>query len=497
MKSLRSNSVATVIQVVIFSVCQFVLYRFVTQMLGIEKLGLWSVVSSFTMAASIGNFGASGSNVVMFVARYLSEDNLIKVKKVISTSLVFTAISTALILVILYPIAIYFFSKMLSPAFFDLASNKLIFLSFAHFMLYTISFLIWSVVDGYQLYVKRVTFYSIAQILNLALSIVFMYLFDIEGLFWALIIQYGFLAFSGLWIVYHLIPFKMFFCKQTFKEIFNYGVKLQAISLISTFSEPAIKYFLTKYGGLATTGYYELANKISNQVRNPILVGLQPLIPAIAEIKDDENKNERIHAFFVSGTNHVFDINLFINYGFIFLLPLISYFWIGSLERTFISLTIGLSVGNFFNTLVSPINYINFGTGRLRGNIIQQLFQSLITIICIIVAFHVPDSISTLSFGLGLSVGIASLFIVYYFEKTIKIQVFNTYLSNSWRLAFLFLTYLIFFFLYKLFSLISLKYYVVITLVVVVVVTIVFYFFILSEKSKSVLLQFLNKSKAN
>ena len=416
----KKNVIATITQVLVFAICQFLLYKLIIVQLGIEKLGLWSVITSFTMTASIGNFGASGSSIVMFVAKYLAEGNIEKVKKIISTSLIFVTLSVSATLLILFPIAKFTLYKMLSPEYFEYASSRLLYLSFLYFIFYSISFLLWSVIDGYQLYVKRVVFNACAQVLNLALSAILMKYYDLQGLFWALILQHLLLTIAGFIITYRLLPFRLTFCRESFREIFRYGIKLQGISLLSTFSEPLIKFLLTSISGLAITGYYEMANKITNQIRSPLMVGLQTLIPAIAESKED--REERIANYFSKSTKQIFDLSLMTTGLFIIVLPLVSRYWVGSLNENFMWMAVSLSIGYLLNTIVSPVNYINLGTGYLNGNLIQQLIQTFCIIVFTVFFGYFVHSVEGMSVSLGLSIAIASVWMLYDFGRRYHID---------------------------------------------------------------------------
>ena len=65
------NAIMAIVQVVAVGIILFVLYKFLLKTIGIEDLGIWSVVLATTSVAGIGNFGLSGS-VVKFVAKYVA-----------------------------------------------------------------------------------------------------------------------------------------------------------------------------------------------------------------------------------------------------------------------------------------------------------------------------------------------------------------------------------------------------------------------------------------
>ena len=60
-KQIINNSILSIIQIFVVSICSFFLYKYIIVLLGIEKLGLWSLILSVTSLATLGNFGFTGS----------------------------------------------------------------------------------------------------------------------------------------------------------------------------------------------------------------------------------------------------------------------------------------------------------------------------------------------------------------------------------------------------------------------------------------------------
>ena len=63
----------SLVQVVLVGISLFILYRFLLRSIGIERMGVWSVVLATTSVANVANLGISAS-VVRFVAKYLHEE---------------------------------------------------------------------------------------------------------------------------------------------------------------------------------------------------------------------------------------------------------------------------------------------------------------------------------------------------------------------------------------------------------------------------------------
>ena len=97
------NAGFSVAQVVFTAMILFVLYRYVLKTLGVEKLGIWSVVLATTSASRIGEIGLSGS-VVKFVAKYTALADIEAVSRVIQTVTISIACLLGVLLLMIYPL---------------------------------------------------------------------------------------------------------------------------------------------------------------------------------------------------------------------------------------------------------------------------------------------------------------------------------------------------------------------------------------------------------
>ncbi len=55
------NALMSIVQIIIISVVLFILYKFLLKTIGVEQLGIWSLVLATTSVSQIANFGLSGS----------------------------------------------------------------------------------------------------------------------------------------------------------------------------------------------------------------------------------------------------------------------------------------------------------------------------------------------------------------------------------------------------------------------------------------------------
>ena len=76
---------------------------------------------------------------------------------------------------------------------------------------------------------------------------------------------------------------------SAFKEIINYGLKMQALSFMQMLFEPITKGLLSNFGGLAMVGYYEMGSRLVSQLGSLIVRANQVIVPVVAVARE---KNE-------------------------------------------------------------------------------------------------------------------------------------------------------------------------------------------------------------
>lgn len=419
------NSIAVILQTIVFALSQFIFYKLLYQHEGIEQVGLWGLISSVTVAASIGSFGTSGSSVVKYVAMYRQSNQNDKIREVIATSLLFNTVSSSIICILIYFISSAIFRSMLSP---DLYSEAIYLLRYAllNYMIYSVCFLFWSVIDGFQQYILRCIWFSALQICLLFLVFLLVPMLHLKGAFIAQIIQNTVLSSVG-WVlikrrVAGLHLRNLYFSRQIFSQLFGYGVHLQAISLTTLFFEPATKFILSKYCGLAFTGYFEMANKLTGQIRNLINASLQPIVPVVASLyKGMVPDADAIKEKYITSIGHVFQISMLLISLMLIMAPVVSFVWIGNYNQTFIHILAVLAVGSWFNMLTLPAYFINFGTGELKFNVVQEIIHVVLNI-SLLTMLGMTTSSSYLIFSLPISYFAGFCYLVYNFHKKYNVS---------------------------------------------------------------------------
>jgi len=375
------NAIMSVVRIIVIGVVFFILYQFLLKTIGVEQLGIWSLVLAITSVTQIANFGLGGS-VVKFVAKYVARDESKKVSGIIQTAAISVGAFVGLILLICYPIAKLVLRLVIPNESFPLALSILPYAFFALWIM-VITSIFHAGLDGYQRIDIRSTLLMGGAILHLLLCFIFAPTHGLIGVAYARVIQNITILFSSWFLLKRCLPllpiFPFSWKKSIFKEIIGYGMNYQVISITSMFYDPLTKALLSKFGGLSMVGYFEMASKMIQQLRLLIVSANQVLFPAIANLK--EKIPEKIQSVYLTSYQLVFYLSLPLFSLIIICTPLISELWIGYYESIFVTFAILLAIGCFLNTLGTPAYYANLGIGELRWNVVSYITITLLNAI--------------------------------------------------------------------------------------------------------------------
>jgi len=375
-----SNAAVSVVQAVVSGLVLFFLYRYLIDHLGAKQLGLWSVVLAGTSVARLSDMGLTGS-VVKFVARYRALEDDLQAAEVVQTAAISIGVVMAVFLLLIYP----FLDNVLS-------------LSLpAESMPQALSILPWAVLSLWLSCVGGVFQSGLDGCLRMDLRNILL-MFG-NGLFlgaacW-LVPRYGLLGLaigqagqgllliSGCWLLLRRqlssLPWlPIFWSKAKFKEMFGYAVNFQITSVAVMLVEPVTKLLMSRYGGLSSAAYYEMAGQMIVKLRALLIAANQALVPSVAALH--ETAPEKVRDLYLKAYRMVFFVVVPFYAAILISLPLVSHLWIGHIEDHFLFFGAVLALGWGFNTLNIPAYFICLGTGDLRWNTISHVAMALMNV---------------------------------------------------------------------------------------------------------------------
>jgi O-antigen/teichoic acid export membrane protein len=377
---LRNVGMAS-IQVLFSAGVLFALYYFLLRTIGAKELGIWSVVLATSSTARLSELGLSGG-VVRFVAKYVAQRDPVSASVVVQTATLSVAAFMTVVLIALYPVFVPLIQYFL-PAESQSAGLSLIPFALMSLWLGSLSGIYTSSLDGLLRTDIRSLIIMSGVGLHFALVLIFVPQYGLLGLAYAQVIQGVFVLILGWTLLRRylsslpVLPYR--WSSKIFGEIFRYGLNLQVGTAAQMLFDPATKMILSKFGGLELVAYYEMANRMVQQLRNLIVSANQVLVPVYAGFS--EASPERIAELYRKS----FGLLLFVGFpvfsALIAMVPAVSEIWVGAYDTFFVWFSVMLAIAWFLNTLNAPAYFANMGTGDLNWNTIAHVVIGVLNVL--------------------------------------------------------------------------------------------------------------------
>lgn len=431
--NIYKNAFFSFVQVVVVSITIFFTYKFLLLKLGPEKLGVWSLIVASVSILNIGNLGLSAT-MVKYIAKYLVHNDFENISKTVQTALI-TVLAVASFLILTGLIFAKFFLKLILPDDFVSIANSILPFSLINVTLLLFAGIILSTLDGAQKFYIRNLIQITGTLFFFATIFILIPAYDLIGVVYAQLIQSIFVNLAG-WVVIRkqfpqIPPIPYHWNKTTFNTIIKYGFNLQLISILQLFYEPITKSLLSLYGGLASVGYYEMANRMVLKFRELIVSIFQVLVPVYATNLELEDAN--IIDLYKKSVNYLFFLVVPLFSLLILSLPLISILWLGKYEESFILFAIILFAAWFINMLTVPAYFAYLGLGELKWNVLSHLVIGILNVILCYILGNFMRGLGVIV-GWSISIAIGSLVISFVFNNKNKLSLADIFLSENIRM---------------------------------------------------------------
>jgi O-antigen/teichoic acid export membrane protein len=359
-----------------------VLYRFLLHTIGVEQLGIWSIVLATTAVTRVADVGLSAS-VVKFVAKYVARKEDDKTSDVIQTAAITVALFVGIVLLAFYFVAVAILEFVVPMTSLPLTLSLLPY-AFSSFWISSVTAVFNSGLDGYQRIDIKSVILMAAMVLNLLVCFWLVPVCGLAGVAYSQVMQALF-VFCCSWLLLRrylknlpILPHR--WNLNLFREMLSYGVNFQIFALVGLFCDPVTKGLLARFGDLQMVGYYEMANRVILQFRTLLLSANQVLVPVVADLY--EQNRRKIQTVYRTSYHALFYIAVPCFSLIIAVTPSISELLIGHYESVFVFFTILLASGSLLNTLSAPAHFTNLGTGQLCWSTIGFVAMG-ITNICL------------------------------------------------------------------------------------------------------------------
>ena len=370
------NARLTALQILTSAAVLFLLYRFLVRAIGIEAIGVWSVVLATTSVSRLADLGVSGSTT-RFVARALAQGSHPTATDYAQTAVLLAAGLYLVLAFVAYPILKQVLHVVVPNTHLQEARALLPF-ALVSFWMASVTTVLQGTIDGTHRIDLKSYVIILGSLFYLGSVLLLVPRSGLMGLAYAQVLQSVTLLVAS-WLLLRkclagLPPIPSRWDPKAFREIIGFGTQLQVIGLTVVLSDPVTKSFLSRFGGLSAVGYYEMASRMVQQVRGLLVNVNQVLVPTIADLQHrDVGGVAKVYADSYSVMAY---LSLPLFSGLIALIPLISEWWIGRYEPTFVSFAVLLACAWLTNILSAPAYFAGVGTGRLKWNFMGHVVQA-------------------------------------------------------------------------------------------------------------------------
>ena len=377
---LVGNALASLVQALVGAALLFGLYRYINGALGVERLGIWSVVLATASASRLADLGLS-AGVTRFVARDRSRGMSQRAVEVIDTAALTLMVAVGALLPLLYPLISRLLPRLFHGEHLESAMEILPF-ALVSLWLTIVGAVFQGGLDGCQRMDLRAALVVIGQALLLLLAVVLVPRYGLVGLAWAQIGQGLFLMAAGRWLLRRALPCLSSLPRKwsgsALREMLGYGANVQAATVSMLLLDPVAKALMARFGGAATAGYFEVANQVVLKVRALIVSANQAIVPHVATLAEAEpSRLGHLYrdnmSLLVVVTLPVFALLIAWAGGFSWLL-------LGAYQPEFVFLVTLLAVAWSANIFAGPAYFSNLGTGRVGWNTFSHVLMGTLNV---------------------------------------------------------------------------------------------------------------------
>jgi O-antigen/teichoic acid export membrane protein len=404
--SLSRNALFSTAQSVVALACLFTIYRLLVQEVGLERLGVWSLLLAASALVRIGDVSGAAA-LARFVAAAGHADRAGSPRDYVHTVLL-----TCIAMNFVFAAAIYFSAPLALPLVVGpqhlAEARSLVPFVIAIMLLGAFGAGVTSAIDGAQRADQRALVMMGANLVYLGAAWFCIPRFGMIGFALAQTLQLLVVIVVG-WIVLrgHVAGLGWFpsrWSRAVFAQTGAYALKLNAMGIMMMLFDPLAKLGFNHAGGPILVAYYELATRLVTQIRGLVVAGATPLTPAFARFRTPRDpafgalleKATRISALAAVATAFLSLTGA----------PLMSLVILGKIDPELLRMNTALTLGWSINLLCLGFYMAAQGIGVLRWNLASHAVLALCVVVGVFVLvpqFGADGLIGAIVVGLVLS----------------------------------------------------------------------------------------------
>lgn len=434
---LKGNLVAGVFgassQVILNTLCFFLVYKIGINELGIGAMGAWGLTVSVISLIKLFDFGISGA-LIKTTASLLAKGQKLYAFSVIRASLASVIIYASIAGSFFYSISDYVLENMLDSELINLV-EPFVGIIVVQMILACVSVSFLACLDGINRIDLRAKLSILAAISTMICAYFAIPRLGLQGLVYTQVLQVTILILGSLVVLGRVVGFSVI-GRLKFTEnsgLYTYGMKFQLGNICSLLSEALIKLMIARFGSVSEIPYYDMARKFTDQLRVMFAAAGGPIVPIVASING--GKESAADVIYTRATELLMYFAFPAYTALILLAPFLEIILFGTLNGTLVSFIIILSISSIISVASIPPFVIALGEGTLRWNTISYLVYLLVVLF---LAWPLSSHYGSLGSVMGISIAtvLSSLCILVPFTAARSTNLIATLTNKNHKLIF-------------------------------------------------------------
>jgi O-antigen/teichoic acid export membrane protein len=364
---LRNGAMAA-LQVVVLGLSLFVLYRVILRTIGVERLGVWSLVLATTSIGRMAQLGI-GHGVVRFVSREAARGDRRGAAEVVDTAAIATAVLAAVGALASYPLARWYVGFTVPSA---LVAEALPLVPWAlgSLALALLTGVYEAGLDGMHRLDLRTLPAMGTTVVYVAVAIALAPSHGLLGLAIAQVVQAGLSLVATRALLVPVMPdlslLPSRWSRARLRELLGFGTAVQAMNVGVLLLDPLTKALIARAGVVGAVGWYEMASRMVMQLRALASSAVEALVPAMSHL--GERDRGAMRAAYVDATRAVLFVVPPATGATVAAVPLVAELWIGHAQPEFTAFAWTLALSLLPSLAGVPAYYSNLALGHLRAN---------------------------------------------------------------------------------------------------------------------------------
>lgn len=362
----RRTSVLVVLSSMTTALTLFAIFRFTAELLSVKWIGAWSLVQGLFLVARVSDSGA-GNNISRVIAVRLKDGTQLDLRNLTWASLTIASLPSILLAMLITPVLGWYVTTQFSA---DLNRGglwMLVWLALLNAAIAALSNILLAICEGvFQLNYKSFVIIS-GNFTGLIALVPLLNLAGPAGIGWVYVLISGTQLLLAAIRVAQLVRAEPSVQQSTIRQhirmLWRENFHLSGIALIRLSFEPTTKFLLSLFAPLIIIAQFELALRVTTQIRIVIQSALQPLLVLGARAQEDAHASLR--AVFLRNDRVLSSLSLGGLVAQILAAPAIQWLGMGFNNTIFTVFFAFLAAGNAVNTMGISGYYWQLSSGSL------------------------------------------------------------------------------------------------------------------------------------